>query len=1524
VPPGFGYIQGSAHGNSNVSANRTSKAKARKRIASIFTYLQELDRVRTPPVVDLAEYEWAMRLAEVPAAPSIRWGARLAAIAPPGAELADDLVLRVGRPAEAPCPEPPRGLREHLSAGWDQPDRPARLRTVEPTLVAEDSGAFQAVQARRDALDRWLPERDRWAQEQRPMSLYLQLYELWAKFEREAEKYQIYLGDGMLTREARGGDDGRVLHPVVLQRLELHFDPTIPAFTLTESEDAPVLYAPMLRHLEVDGKTLLQLGQRFAEQGLDPLSGADGDQFLQALVHGLWPDGEYVRDRDAPRRAPGPRLYRDPVLYLGHRSHDFAGQIQRYLDALPALPELPTALLRIAGIEPEEGGAAPAKSDPLLTRPANPQQERVIRRLEETGAVLVQGPPGTGKTHTIANLIGHLLAQNKTILVTSHASKALRVLRDQVAEPLRSLCVSVLDSDEDSARQLDESITGILNYFSTTTQDELTGEIAELALARQRLAARCRELAGALDRAAASEVDALEVGGQRVPAAEVVRELLAARGAHDWLPGPVTDMDPPLDAGEVAELYALCARVTPEDERDRELAVPPLDRLPSPEEMAALASARTRAGDAEAQGSRALWRHEGQTDAQLGALADQLAAAARLFHESPPWAFEVLAAAAAGREAAQPWRELAELIREHGRRIPPRQRLVQKHQPYVPDDLPVDEALATCGEILAHLRAGKKLGRTKTMFKPAWQAFMKRCAVDGKPPETVEHFQAIHDLLEIQAARKELIKRWTGQMLPVGAPAVAALGVEPEVGAAPMGEIIERALAWEAQHLRPCEQAMAEAGLDLATVLERSPVPAGRTGRVLQLRAVLGETLPALVEARRRFVRWRDLDARRDAWLAELAGVEEAAPGARAALVAELARAITTGARDTYARAHARAERLAGLAPAIARRDELLARLEPYAPAWARALRERQAPHAAGVPGAKDPDAAWSYRRWAQALAAATTADLDALQAELELATAELHELTARYVEKLAWHAQFGRTGLEQQQALAGWLALHKKIGKGSGKNAARLKEEAKRTLIKCRQAVPVWIMPLSRVMESFDLATTRFDVIILDEASQCDILGLPCFAMAREVAVVGDHEQVSPYAVGHETDKIQALIDELLEDVPNKQLYDGRTSVYDLARQSFGGTIRLLEHFRCVPEIIEFSNQLCYAGEIRALREASSARVKPALVAHHVPRGEKIDKVNEEEASEIAALVTAVCEAPEYEGCSIGVISMVGTEQAVVIDAMLRRHLPASEYRRRRLLCGNASQFQGDERDVVFLSMVDSSADAGKRLAVQRRDEARKVFNVAASRARDQLWVVHSLDPDRDLKDGDLRLALLSHAKKRAAGAGAAADDDAGGAGARPGSKRAPSAFERDLAEALRARGYRPHLRWPIGNYVVDIAVEGAGGHRLAIQCDGARGAESATERAAAVERQLTLERLGWRFVRVRASRFALAPDETALRVCARLRELGVLPLAPLASAPASPAQEPPDALVRRILARAAQLRGGSRPTLRAVSNSE
>ncbi len=171
-----------------------------------------------------------------------------------------------------------------------------------------------------------------------------------------------------------------------------------------------------------------------------------------------------------------------PFIYLGRANQGYSDAVEKYIQHLYQTDFIPESLVRIVGIDTgrsfkQTGSCSATCTDILLTKPANSEQERVIRQLDKTGAVSVQGPPGTGKSHTIANLIGHLLAQNKSILVASHASKALRVVREQVVPPLQPLCVSLLDSDEESSQQLEESVTGIVDYLSRTSAKNLTSEI---------------------------------------------------------------------------------------------------------------------------------------------------------------------------------------------------------------------------------------------------------------------------------------------------------------------------------------------------------------------------------------------------------------------------------------------------------------------------------------------------------------------------------------------------------------------------------------------------------------------------------------------------------------------------------------------------------------------------------------------------------------------------------------------------------------------------------------------------------------------------------------------------------------------------------------------------------------------------------------------------------------------------------------------------------------------------------------
>src|SRR6266851_2263888 len=153
-------------------------------------------------------------------------------------------------------------------------------------------------------------------------------------------------------------------------------------------------------------------------------------RFLKRLVVQLSPRGEFLEDRSPDADVNDPCIGRDPVLFLRARTLGFAAAIEGILADLRTREDLPWSLLNIVGEEspiPDTGdanlspiGSTQTGGEVLLSKPANPEQIRIAQQLEEHGGVLVQGPPGTGKTHTIGNLVGHLLAQGKSVLVTSH------------------------------------------------------------------------------------------------------------------------------------------------------------------------------------------------------------------------------------------------------------------------------------------------------------------------------------------------------------------------------------------------------------------------------------------------------------------------------------------------------------------------------------------------------------------------------------------------------------------------------------------------------------------------------------------------------------------------------------------------------------------------------------------------------------------------------------------------------------------------------------------------------------------------------------------------------------------------------------------------------------------------------------------------------------------------------------------------------------------------------------------------
>ncbi len=1477
----------------NVAMEQTAEQIAQSRLTQVFKFLKGMSELRNPIPKVLSAYhrEWLDAWPVHPCITIYRGDSSNEEEAESTGSDPEPLI-RIRRASLTACPKPPELLSHWLKPGWETVDGKAEVLPAQNVQDRHNNTVtieFAQDPNRVSALERWSIERAKWEAAERPAvearNLFEKIRTLWSNLQREGDRVELMLADGILNVP-----DQSIRHPVLMQRVSLDFDPAGPEFRFSAGTEKVELHCTLLRSIpEIEGYLIAQFDAELDTQPVEPLGGASTRSFLQRLVQGLFIQGEYFDEEPPQLPANVPSLWRIPVLFLRPRTAGLSTTLDTLVQHLEGSHcALPEGLVRIVGVDRHGQTRLPTgdtsttrakvasspEPDILFSKPANAEQYAIARRLAASRAVLVQGPPGTGKTHTIANLLGCLLAQGKTVLVTAHTTKALRVLRDKVDTALQPLCLSVLDSDAESQTQLAQAAQAIADRLSRSNAADLRRQASDLREKRKQLLNLADTIRHQIREARYSEIDEIIIGGEGFRPIEAATRVRENAARDSWIPGPLTPgILCPLNDLEVRQLYASNNALSILDEMQLAQSQPALARLVTSGDFRQLAAEQTRTQERAQNHRPDLWTGHAQTPpsvTQLRQFHQRIKAATAILDEAQPWLREVLFSGWMGGDLRQTWQDLIDAIEALTAEASTAHRLIAAHGPELPPDLLTAELAATLGEVVAYLEHGGKLGFKTKLTRRPWHRLIEVCKVENRSPQTLEEFRALYAMVQLDNSRRRFTARWRRTVERFDGPTVEILGGSPERTAKSYVPEIHKRLAWRAEVWEPLIDQLCQAGFQWEMWLAEHPPVPGEHGELTRVQRAAHYGLANVVEAQAARIRQAELAAALDAQRTYLAGFPQS-EFARALL-----RAQNNWEVERYDETCHALARIEGLRNTYQARLALLERLKLAAPAWMQALAQRHLPHDnAQLPS--DPSAAWRWRQWHEELERRAAVSITDLQTRLEQTDKQLRRLAAQIIEAETWAAQKDRTGLQEQQALQGYVLAIRGIGRGTGQRAPQLRQQARQLLTEARRAVPVWIMPLHRVYENFDPRTTQFDVVIVDEASQSDVTALTALYLGREHVIVGDDKQVTPDAVGQRLANVDNLIASNLQGIPNGSLYDGQMSIYDLAKTAFGEVLALREHFRCTPDIIQFSNVLSYDNQILPLREPFSTALRPALVAHRVAGFRSQNgKTNEVEAQEIATLVIACLRDLAYtrnelgQPTSFGVISLLGNEQALLIEQLLRQRLPPEVFARHRLLCGNAAQFQGDERDVIFLSIVDSPPDEG----VLRKREAgphelyKKRYNVAASRARNQLWVVHSLDPEAHLQPGDLRRRLIEHARNPQSLSLALQK------------QQTDSPFEQLVLQRLVAAGYRVRTQYPVGAYRIDLVVEGQK-RRLAVECDGERW-HTHDELQHDLERQAILERLGWVFVRIRGSLFFRDPESAMVPVFDKLKYLDIEPLGP------------------------------------------
>lgn len=1271
-------------------------------------------------------------------------------------------------------------------------------------------------------------------QHEKAQSLYDLMYRMYQFQTTDNDTHEIVWSFGHLHWPTQS-----IQRPLFVRPAVIEFDTEKSVFRIETTPTLPKLELDMLNWDSVWMKAeLSEYELDFKEDhafDFNPWDEMQLQERSEQVLRLLHADHAYAQEADV-YVMPGVRLYRRPKSnhsWVEEHEH-LAEAIEQELPLSPALEQFFTSDdAAIAALDQQDRTEWQAVGEEILfPLPYNEEQKRILQQLSNNAGVVVQGPPGTGKSHTISNLISHLLAHGKRVLVTSEKEHALTVLREKLPAEIRELAVSVLGADSKTIKQTETSLHGISSYLNKTSAEELEASATTI---RNHLETIRREIASTrrmmLDQAIL-EHDGLTIGQETKTPLEWAK-WMSQSTISTQIPTPLLSEEAPMSAVDIQELYELMQ----DQEALAELKI--LGRRPTRTAFAEplifeeLVAEVTALRLIEPTALPVAWM-KSASDETKQQFRDWLQQSVQQYTNLEEWTLALyrhwLTHPSDFDELGQDRLAFEQTLLE----IEQLERTVLLHDfalPTTDQDLSV---LAT--ELLPLFEANKVDGMFfKWTKRKKYALLLDEVTIDGKKMASAADVTLLLQQLTYTETIRKLERTFKHRFehhsieIPIGPLTTYRKALD-------VFRQLDNIMQHFTQVLRP-----------LHASYENHDFTYESEWLGLQTNA-----LEALFELKR----LDELHEQQQTWLSLLDVAELTHP-----ITIQLQQAIRDWDATRYTVLYEELRLLETNEHRASRLQTLSNMLEQAAPNWLTALRTNSAPtfHALEL---RD---AWHLAYVKSRLEALSDADE---REQLHRLEQEEGQTVARLCATLAWKEQLKRMTPSKQEQLNSWATLIRKVGKGTGKHAPRYRKEAAKQMMQAQDAIPVWIMPVNRVLESFKAESDLFDVIIFDESSQSTMDAISLLSRARKAIIVGDDRQISPTSFDNR-DNVEEKRKTYFGDDSTMTLFDGTSSLYSLASVKFSTKVGLREHFRCVPEIIGFSNAHVYDGTIVPLRLPQRAeRLNPAVKNHFVHDGyvdeTTMDKVNLPEARAIVAELKRMMQDPLYQNRTFGVVSLLGNAQANQIERIATAEIGIETLMQHQVRFGDAYTFQGDERDVMLLSMV---VAPNKRFMAMTKETDSQRFNVAASRARDQMILFHSVSLNDIGNSNCMRYKLLGYCQNPLG-------DQASFESVK---HRFDSPFEEAVYRRLVARGYLVTPQVQVNGYRIDLVVEGEH-NRLAVECDGERW-HGPDAYEADMFRQKVLERAGWNFWRVRGRHFYQDADRAMESLWTTLEEMEIKP---------------------------------------------
>ena len=1364
-------------------------------------------------------------------------------------------------------------LLEWISGDWG--DYKSSVKLLSEKIIKENNSLKVAniPDEKKEILEKLLKNRQSWIEDQKKIEtarkLFDILYSKYLSLDRDSDTLELLVGNGIVKVP---NED--IYYPVLLKKVNFSLDAERNLITVVDSSDddfiTQELYLNFLADVEnVNLDNVFKLGDKIIENNIHPISKNDViKDFFREFIHNLNPRAEFTEDKKISEDDNVITIEWKPILFIRKKDDGKIEAINNIIKDIEEGGEIPEYLAELVGIIENDKKEIENIPDILFTKETNNEQMEIIKNIYSHKAVVVQGPPGTGKTHTIANLLGHFLAEGKNVLITSQTRKALEVLKEKIPNEIQDLCISMLDDDSSDLGNSVESISEKIAYLNV---ENLKNEYEEIERNRNELKEDIKNTKRKIFNIKSQESKPIIYNNESISLKEAGEFLKKNEKELDKIPGIVSSGVPcPISNEELDFLKSGYKKsISKEEEKEIELGLNKISDFWSLEEFKEMLEAKR---EIKSKIELLLKNRKYHISDEILHIDDKITIDLEKFKKYThigniipdelkiieDWKKEACIAGIENSGDRKIWLNFIKDIR----------RLCEltnntKDKFFKKDIVYKDMDVSTAKKLIISLKNG--IERPGFFFnhrlRKAKREISDKITINKRILETLYDCDLALEYTNLIELKENTKNSWDLLMAGNTLMDKAISDKNSFKQLYSYTDEIEYLLNWYEREKKSFLYKLENAGFQRLNInrTEGKPAYIDEINQIFDFIPVLKE----LIAIAKVGIEYRKIDKKRIDYLEKIENIIRK----NSPLGNEIKIAIEKEDIEKYSETLKKLEVLAGKEELYKKHKDLLKNIKAVANLWGNELEK-------GLFNEKIENIynAWKYKQISQTLKELVEKPYESLQEDLLEKSEQLNKLTAELVTKKTWFniVKFieEKDNLAVSQALRGWKQTIQKIGKGTGKNTVLYKKHAKEKMLLCQKVVPAWIMPLNKVFDTLNPVENKFDIVIVDEASQSDISSLILLYMAKKIIVVGDDKQVSPSDVGVNIDKINMFRRKYIKgNVANDDLYGVRASLYSIVSTTFQ-PISLREHFRSVPEIIEYSNKTSYNNQILTLRDSSSSILKPAIVEYKVD-GKRENKVNKVETETIVNLIEACLSMEEYKNSSFGIISLLGDEQAELIQNLIVKRISAVDIENHKILCGNPASFQGDERDVIFISLVDSSEENKTLRLVGDGIEGatRKRYNVAVSRAKDQLWIVHSIDKN-NLKEGDLRKELFEYIDSVKENTFEKTIDE----------HRVISEFENEIIKYLLEKNYTVKQQLRVGSYDIDI-VAIYGNKKIIIECDGKNSNCSQEEIIINLAEQEVLERCGWEFIRVRASQYFRNPDKAMKELILQLEDKGIYP---------------------------------------------